>query len=56
MKALLGEVGRILWWIVTLLHYVAVYIPAKLGFILVSIGGSLAKAFAEVRVWISPKA
>jgi hypothetical protein len=56
MKALLGEVGELLWWIVTLMNYVVVYIPAKLGIILQSVGGSLAKAFAEVRVWISPKA
>jgi len=55
LKTLLGSLGEFLWWIGYMLGYVAVYIPQRLGVILLTIGGSLAKAFSEIRVWINPK-
>ena len=56
MKVLLGSLGEFLWWIAYLLVEVVVYIPGRLGIILSAIAGSFAKAFSEIRVWISPKA
>jgi len=56
MQALLGWFGELLWFIAILLKEVVVYLPRKFGIILLSLGGSLAKAFSEIRVWISPKA
>jgi hypothetical protein len=56
MKVLLGWFGELLWWIVFLLKELVVYIPKKLGIILLSVGASIAKLFLEIRVWISPKA
>jgi len=35
---------------------VVVYLPRKVGVVLLSIGGSFAKTFSEIRVWINPKA
>jgi len=56
MKALLGWFGQLLWWIAFLLKEFVIYIPTKLGIILLSIGASIAKLFFEIRVCISPKA
>jgi len=56
MGALLGWFGKLLWYIHALLTYLVCYVPYKFGIILLSVGSSLAKAFSELRVWISPKA
>ena len=56
MKALLGWFGQLLWWIAFLLKELVIYIPTKLGIILLSIGASIAKLFFEIRVCVSPKA
>ena len=56
MKALMGGFGQFLWAIANLLREIVVYVPQRIGIVLLSVAGSLAKAFAEIRVWISPKA
>ena len=53
LSSLFGFFGKLLWYIVVLL---VVYLPQKVGIILLSIGRSLVKAFSEIRVWINPKA
>ena len=56
MKALLGWFGELLWCIAVGLKEVVVYVPKHFGIVLLSVGSSFAKAFSEIRVWISPKA
>jgi len=56
MKALLDGFGELLWCIAVELKDVVVYVPKHFGIILLSVGSSFAKAFSEIRVWISPKA
>ena len=56
MKALFGCFGEALWWICVLLKDIIIYLPVRIGIILLSLGNSLAKAFSEIMVWINPKA
>jgi len=56
MKALLGWFGELLWWIVVGLKWLVLYIPAELWIVLQSLGGSIARAWSELMVWINPKA
>jgi hypothetical protein len=56
MKLILGELGEILWYIGYGLLWVVTFIPRKLWIILQSLGGVMAKAGYEMRVWMDPKA
>lgn len=56
MKVVFGNLGEILWWIVYGIGWLAVYVPRKLWVVLQSLGGSFAKAWYEVMVFIKPKA
>jgi hypothetical protein len=56
MKIILGEVGEILWYIGYGLLWVVTFIPRKLWIMLESLGGVIAKAGYEIRVWVDPKA
>lgn len=56
MKIILGEVGEILWYIGYGLLWVVTFIPRKLWIMLESLGGVIAKAGYEIRVWMDPKA
>lgn len=56
MKALLGWFGVTLWWICVFLKEIIVYLPVRVGIILLSLGNSIAKVFSEITVWINPKA
>ena len=56
MKALLGTIGEVLWWIGYGLGWLALYIPRQLWKILKSFGESFMKGMHEIRVWFDPKA
>jgi hypothetical protein len=56
MKAIFGNLGEVLWWIVYVIGWLATYVPRKLWVILQSLGHSFAKACYEVLVFIKPKA
>jgi len=56
MKALLGTIGVVLWWIGYGLGCLALYIPRQLWKILKSFGESFMKGMHELRIWFDPKA
>jgi hypothetical protein len=56
MKAVFGEIGEILWWIVYGIGWLATYVPRKFWVILQSLGSSFAKGWYEVIVFFKPKA
>jgi hypothetical protein len=50
--------GTLYWivkWTLWGLQWVALYVPKKLAWIVVSIAGGIGKAFLELWVWISPR-
>ncbi|PVH76922.1 ankyrin [Cadophora sp. DSE1049] len=55
MKALFGLLGEVLWFLGYGILWVVTFLPKQLWKILESIGGSLAKAGYEVKVWLNPK-
>ncbi|KAF2815265.1 ankyrin [Mytilinidion resinicola] len=55
MKTIFGVVGEVIWWIITGLGWVVVYVPKKIWDILASCGESVSKAWIELLVWINPK-
>ena len=55
MKALFGLLGEILWFVGYGIFWVATFLPKQLWKIMESIGGSLAKAGYEIKVWLNPK-
>jgi hypothetical protein len=56
MKAVFGDLGEILWYIVYGVGWLAMYIPRKVWVVLQSLGGSFAKACYELMVLVRPKA
>jgi hypothetical protein len=56
MKAVFGNLGEILWYIVYVLGWLAMYVPMKFWVVLQSLGGSFAKAWYEILVFVKPKA
>ncbi|TVY82600.1 26S proteasome non-ATPase regulatory subunit [Lachnellula suecica] len=56
MKALLGEVGEIIWHIAYGVGWLIVYLPRQVWRIMEGVGDSLLKAAHEVKVWVNPKA
>ncbi|KDR79812.1 hypothetical protein GALMADRAFT_1164883 [Galerina marginata CBS 339.88] len=56
MATLFGFFGEIVWWIFYGLKWLIFYVPGKVWVILQNTGSSLAKAWHEILVWISPKA
>lgn len=50
-KALLGRLG----WFLQVLGWLALYVPAKIGIVLQSLGASVLKAGREIRIWVDPK-
>ena len=55
MKALLGGFGELLWFIAVVLKDLVIYIPSKLWIVLHSLGGSIARGWSELMVWINPR-
>jgi len=55
MSALFGWFGELLWCLVFVLQRLVLYIPSKLWIILRSLGGSVARGWSELMVWINPK-
>jgi hypothetical protein len=55
MIALFGWFGEMLWWIAVGLKWLVLYIPSKLGIVLQSLAGSIARGLSELMVWINPK-
>ena len=55
MGALFGLIGIIGWYIGMVLVFFATYIPTKILVIVISLGGSVGKAWEELLVWINPK-
>ncbi len=56
LVALLGELGKVLWYIAAGIFWLVNYVPRKIGEILASMGSSFLKGCHEVVVWVNPKA
>jgi hypothetical protein len=55
MRGLFGWFGELLWCIAVGLISLVFYIPSKLWIVLKSLGGSIARGWSELMVWINPK-
>lgn len=56
MGTLFGSLGKCVWWIITGLGWLAVYIPRKLWTVITSMGESMGKGLHEILVFFRPKA
>ncbi|KAF2829034.1 ankyrin [Ophiobolus disseminans] len=54
-QAMFGCIGWLMWQLIKGLMYAVMYIPVKLGDILVASGGSLRAGGKEIMVWFDPK-
>ena len=55
MNTMFGGIGLLVYYCGVFLGYVAVYVPRKIWIVVVSLGGSVAKGWEEVLVWVDPK-
>ena len=55
MKALGGVTGKTLWWIGRVVIWMVAYVSQKIWIATSSLGGSAAKGWRELMVWIDPK-
>ena len=55
MRKSADDIGEILWWMGCFSFQAAIYVPQRLWIIISSLGGSIAKGWREVMVWIDPK-
>ena len=56
LAALLGGLGKAIWYILLILLWLVLFIPHKFVEILANLGSSFLQAIHEVFVWINPKA
>jgi hypothetical protein len=53
--AFFGSLYWVVYYIIYAIGWIITYVPRKIGEILLSIGGGIAKVFKELWVYISPK-
>ena len=56
LGALLGGLGKAIWYTLLILLWLVIFIPRKFVEILANLGSSFLQAIHEVLVWINPKA